>query len=76
MQLRLWYCHSEISRRLNKCADALQVTRAHGNMRCADNTFCPAFKHRGGALLCNRMQSSPSFPHAGVFKYRPLVFMS
>jgi hypothetical protein len=25
MQLHLWYCHSEICRRLNKCADALQV---------------------------------------------------
>ena len=25
MQLQLWYCHSEVCRRMNKCADALQV---------------------------------------------------
>jgi hypothetical protein len=71
MQLQLWFCHSEISRRLNKCADALQVTRAHGNMRCAHNAFCPAFKHCRGPLFGNRIQSSPSFAHAGAFKYRP-----
>jgi hypothetical protein len=60
MQLHLWYCQSEVCRRLNKCADALQVVAPRNRSFNAADTFYAAVKYCRSAVFITGLQLSTS----------------